>query len=240
MAALWFCRSLCSALFLVLTVCTLSTAAQTTNPAYLADMPSVDRVKAQVQGKDPTDTAARQVAVFTYLQEYIKRIKYNKSSRTPFTPDEARIMATYSAAAYQLQQDYNKSHTPDEAKAFDTLQFNYMLNNGDQWSRQLIGAQSAAAYSSTLNQMKTRQQAHVDSINKANEDAKAAAASSAAASGDYSKDPTVMATRRCLELGGTAGGCTVNGMGKGLMSLIGADQLTNEVDSMHPGPYLSG
>src|SRR6185437_13182748 len=117
MAALWFCRSLCSALFLVLTVCTLSTAAQTTNPAYLADMPSVDRVKAQIQGKDATDTAARQVAVFTYLQEYIKRINYNKNPRGTFSADEQRVYRAYWTAADQIMKDYNKTHTPEEAKA---------------------------------------------------------------------------------------------------------------------------
>ena len=58
-------------------------------------MPSIDRVKAQIQGKDPTDTAARQVAVFTYLQEYIKRIAYNKNPRADFTPTRQRIYAAY-------------------------------------------------------------------------------------------------------------------------------------------------
>lgn len=223
-----FARCFCCIVLLALTSIL---AAQTPNPAYLADMPSVDRVKAQIQSTDPTDTAARQVAVLTYLQQYIQRIK---DPHAAYTPDEARVMGAYSTAAYQIQQDYNKTHTPDEAKAFDRLQFNYMLNHGDEWSRPLIGKQSAAAYQASLNDMGARQQAHVNSINKAN------AASSAASTGDYSKDPTVMATRRCLELGGTATGCTVNGMGKGLMSLFGADEITNEVESMHPGPYLSG
>ncbi len=72
------CPRYCGVLLLLVCSLAFSAAAQTTNPAYLADMPSIDRVKAQIQGKDPTDTAARQVAVFAYLQEYIKRIAYNK------------------------------------------------------------------------------------------------------------------------------------------------------------------
>ena len=91
MTALWFRR----AALLIFAALSLSALAQTTNPAYLADMPSVDRVKAQIQGKDPTDTAARQVAVFTYLQEYIKRIAYNKDPRANLTPDEQRTYAAY-------------------------------------------------------------------------------------------------------------------------------------------------
>ena len=149
MATLWFRRPIRCALLLVLASCTFA-AAQTTDPAYLADMPSVDRVKAQIQGTDPTDTAARQMAVFTYLQEYIKRIKYNKSSRTPFTPDESRVMGAYSVAGYQIQQDYAKSHTPDETKAFNFTEAKYEMSNGDEWARSLIGSQSAAAYKGTL------------------------------------------------------------------------------------------
>ena len=42
---------------------------------YTAALPSVEKVKAQLKGTDPTDTIARQVAVFTYLQTYISRIK---------------------------------------------------------------------------------------------------------------------------------------------------------------------
>jgi hypothetical protein len=38
-----------------------------TGPNYTADMPSVERVKAEIQGSDPTDTLARQFAVFSYL-----------------------------------------------------------------------------------------------------------------------------------------------------------------------------
>lgn len=216
----------------------ISAAAQTTNPAYLADMPSVDRVKAQIQGTDPTDTIARQVAVLTYLQQYINRIK---NPRAPFTPDESRVMGAYSVAAYQLQQDYNKSHTPAEAKAFDTLQFNYMLNHGDEWSRKLIGPQSAAAYTSTLHDMNARQQAHVDSINKANEDAKASAAANAARAGGNTNDPTTLAARRCAELGGTTGGCATKAFGQGLMNMAGGQEISDMADSVDPaGVYLSG
>ena len=230
----------CGALLFVL--CTLAfSAAQTTNPAYLADMPSVDRVKAQIQGKDATDTAARQVAVFTYLQQYIQRIAYNKNARAPFTPDETRILTAYATAGYQLQQDYNKSHTADEAKAFDTLQFNYTLNNANDWIKGLIGPQTASAYKGATSELAARQKAHVDSINRANEEAKAAAASSSSGAGRLSNDPTAVATRRCAELGGTTGGCATRSFGQGLMAMVGGEELSNEVESVQTvGVYLSG
>jgi hypothetical protein len=225
---------------LLLALCSfaLSAPSQTTNPAYLADMPSVDRVKAAIQGSDPTDTAARQVAVFTYLSQYIQRIKRPSA---PFTPDETRVKYAYDLAAYTLQQDYNKSHTPAEAKAFDTLQFNYMLNNGDAWARPLLGKQSATTYQSTLSDMNARQKAHVDAINKANEDAKAAAASGPAGTGGNTNDPTTLAARRCAELGGTTGGCATKAFGNGLLAMVGGEQLSNEVESIQTvGVYLSG
>jgi hypothetical protein len=42
---------------------------QPMNPPYLSEMPSVDRVKSEIQGANPDDTLARQVAVFTYLPQ---------------------------------------------------------------------------------------------------------------------------------------------------------------------------
>jgi hypothetical protein len=73
-----------------------SALAQATNPDYTNDLPSVERVKAEIKGSDPTDTLARQVAVFTYLQSYIERIKYNRTVTGPYTPGEARARAAYS------------------------------------------------------------------------------------------------------------------------------------------------
>src|ERR1051325_5371128 len=88
------------------------------DPAYLSDMPSVERVKQEIKGADATDTLARQVSVFNYLSQYIQRIKYNRTVRGPYTPDEARIMAAYDLAAYQIAQDYGKAHTAAEADSF--------------------------------------------------------------------------------------------------------------------------
>src|SRR5215469_10214534 len=43
------------------------------NPPYLSGMPSVDLVKREIQANDPTDTLARQVAVFNMLPTVITR-----------------------------------------------------------------------------------------------------------------------------------------------------------------------
>ena len=144
------CRLRLRKMLLVALLCLACTnlLAQANNTSYTSDMPSVERVKAEIRGSDPTDTLARQVAVFVYLSQYIQRIKYNRSYSGPFTPDEQRLMGAYDLAAYQISQDYAKSHTADEAKAFERLHGQYEMNSDfyKDWSKRLIGKQSAAAY----------------------------------------------------------------------------------------------
>src|ERR1700738_1387154 len=86
----------------LLTLACGSVLAQPTSADYTNDLPSVERVKAEIKGSDPTDTLARQVAVFTYLQAYVERIKYNRTVDGPYTPGEKRVIAAYSLAAYQI------------------------------------------------------------------------------------------------------------------------------------------
>jgi hypothetical protein len=206
-------------LFAVLLCLCNSTRGQTTNPNYTADMPSVERIKTEIKGSDSTDTLARQVAVFTYLQSYIERIKYNRTVTGPYTPEEQRLRSAYALAAYQISQDYVKTHTPDEAKAFERLHGQYEMNSDfyKDWSKRLIGPQSAAAYHGMESDMAARQQKHVESIKRANEEAQAQTTNAQG----LSNDPTAVTTRRCLELGGSPLACMGKGMGAGFMDLLG-------------------
>jgi hypothetical protein len=45
--------------------------AQATNPFYIAEFPSVDRVMAGMKTADPDESATRQMAVFTWLMNMI-------------------------------------------------------------------------------------------------------------------------------------------------------------------------
>src|SRR5437899_1407897 len=111
--------------------------AQAASSDYTNDLPSVERVKAEIRGSDPTDTLARQVAVFTYLVSYIDRIKYNRTVRGDFTPGEQKVMGAYRLAAYQMSQDFAKTHAPAEAAAFERLHGQYEMNDGfyKDWSK---------------------------------------------------------------------------------------------------------
>jgi hypothetical protein len=215
--------------------------AQPPGPNYTADLPSVDRVKAEIKGSDTTDTLARQIAVFTYLSAYIQRIKYNRSVSGPYTPEEVRVMGAYDLAKYQISQDYAKSHTPAEIEAFGHLEGHYEFDTAfnKDWNKRLMGPQSKAAYQGAERELGARQAAHVESVNRANEEARKA---SAGANGDRSTDPTAVATRRCLELGGTSSACLSKGMKAGFSGLM--DMVGINLDAMEAprkaGLVLSG
>lgn len=200
--------------------------AQTASADYTNDLPSVERVKAEIKGSDPTDTLARQVAVFTYLVSYIDRIKYNRTVSGDFTPGEQKMMGTYRLAAYQMSQDYAKTHTPAEAAAFERLHGQYEMNDGfyKDWSKRLIGPQSAAAYKGAEAGLAASGQKHYEqemADYKRDSAAQQAADKQILGTQGLSNDPTAVATRRCLELGGSSAGCMGKGFMSGFMDLVG-------------------
>jgi hypothetical protein len=96
--------------------------------SYLAGMPTVDQVKSTIQGSDPTDTLARQVAACNILVQLIEVMGEAPARQYgDATPAETNLASSYSAAAYQITQDYGKTHTADELKAFNTLHAKYEL-----------------------------------------------------------------------------------------------------------------
>ena len=221
---------------------TSGTAPAQASADYTNDLPSVERVKAEIKGSDPTDSLARQVAVFTYLYTYVDRIKLNRDYRGPYTPGETRVMTAYRLAAYQTSQDYAKTHTPAEAAAFERLHGQYEMNSDfyKDWSRRLIGPQSAAAYKGAEAGLAATQKAHVDSINRANEEAKRQSQAQTTNGQGLSNDPTAVATRRCLELGGSNIACMGKGLGAGFMGLIGLGSMDELTGPGAAGVVLSG
>src|SRR5437763_9135823 len=213
-------------------ICTQGSTAGSTAKAqppssdYTNDLPSVERVKAEIKGSDPTDTLARQAAVFNYLVSYVDRIKYNRTVTGNFTPGEQKMWGAYRLAAYQMSQDYAKTHTPAEAAAFERLHGQYEMNDVfyKDWSTRLIGPQSAAAYKGAEASLSASGQKHYEQeMQKYKQDSAAQQAADKQIDGTQglSNDPTAVATRRCLELGGSSVGCVGKGFKSGLMDLIG-------------------
>src|SRR5947207_13548886 len=214
---------------------------------YTNDLPSVERVKAEIKGSDRTDTLARQAAVFNYLVSYVDRIKYNRTVDGPFTPGEQTMWGAYRLAAYQMSQDYAKTHNAAEAAAFERLHGQYEMNDVfyKDWSKRLIGPQSAAAYKGAEAGLAASDQKHYQqemADYKRDSAAQQAADKQIYGTQGLSNDPTAVATRRCLELGGSNAGCLGKGFKSGFMDLIGFGEKEQEsfIGAGGAGVVLSG
>ncbi|GAC1361962.1 MAG: hypothetical protein NVSMB3_10220 [Acidobacteriaceae bacterium] len=204
-------------LLAVLSMSAPRATAQAPGSDYTAALPSVEKVKAQLKGSDPTDTIARQVAVFTYLQTYIQRIKDTRNYGGPYTPGEEKLVRDYSLAAYQLSQDFTKKHTPAEVSAFQQVEGRYEINNALNWIKQLEGQQAADTYTGTESALAQSYKQHEEKLQQQLKQDQGGGSSSLAndpvldpmgliARGQASmeNDPK---TRRCLELGSSLDEC---------------------------------
>jgi hypothetical protein len=64
-------------------------------PAYLREMPSVERVMSEIQGSDPADTAVKQIGAFMQI---IKLMPMVRDVTGRLTPAEKKLIADYKAA----------------------------------------------------------------------------------------------------------------------------------------------
>jgi hypothetical protein len=148
------------------------------------------------------------------------------------------MLAAYSGAAAQISQSYAKSHTADEAKAFERLHGQYEMDAAFSaaWQKSLIGPQAKAAYGGAVDSLAAGQRAHI-----AQEQAQKDAAMQHAANGGALNDPASAAIRRCLELGGDPTFCLGKGLGSGIIDIftggMGTAALT---DSGPTGVVLTG
>jgi hypothetical protein len=218
---------LCAAL---LTVPTGSGHAQAAGSDYTASMPPVEKVKAQLQGTDATDTAARQVAVFEYLQVYIQRIKSNRDYKGPYSPAETKLLTDYAKAQYDMTESFKKSHTPAEVATFNQLEGKYSMNNALGWIKQLEGSQAADTYAGTEASLAASQKAFNEKIQQQMKQEQGGSSGSIA--GDAVLDPMGIFAkaeanrvndpelRRCLELGDSLNACQGEGALLGMASIL--------------------
>ena len=220
---------------------TMAEQGKSLNPPYLNEMPSIELVKQEIQGKDPTDTLARQVAVFSELPTVITSFMLADRKRYDLTPDEQKITGKYQLEAYELEQGYKKTHTPAEAQAFFQLHGRYELDSAldremhiklfsSAFLLQLGGADKAR------NQW---YQAHLEQERRASEEAANAAKGG---SPFVRNDPGTLAARRCVELGGSEVECIGKGFWTGLMDMAGvdADALNPTGGSQFAGVIMNG
>lgn len=89
--------------------------AQTTNPSYIAEMPSVDQVMKAMQASDPDETAARQMGAFWQLKTMIEEIAGPRYYKPGLTPEEAKLRQAYYTAYSQI------SNSKPQYKSFIAL-----------------------------------------------------------------------------------------------------------------------
>ena len=83
------------------------------NPAYLSEMPSVDRVLREITAGDPQETAARQMGAFIQLGRMIADMS---GGRRDFTPDEQTLRRGYQAARAAIQSKLPDQHRKSERR----------------------------------------------------------------------------------------------------------------------------
>jgi hypothetical protein len=199
----------------------------------LSDMPSVERIKAEIKGSDATDTQARQLAVFTHLVSYVERIKYNRTVKGPYTPEEQKLYDGYRLAAYQTNQDFEKTHTKAEVEAFGHLEGKYEFDTAftKDWMSRLIGKQSQDTYKGAEAGLAQSYREHEEKLQQQMKKDQGGGGGNGFA-GDPVLDPMGIfargqqnmesdpAIRRCIELGGSIDACEgVSGM-EGFASML--------------------
>ena len=199
---------------------TMAEPGRSFNPPYLNEMPSIDLVKQEIQGKDPTDTLARQVAVFNKLPQVITSFMLADRKRYDLTPDEQKVTGKYNLAAYELEQGYKKSHTPAEAQAFLQLHGRYEMDAA--LNREMhLKLFSPAFLQQMAHADKTwteAYQAHLEQERRTSEQANAGQSGASA-----KNNPGTLAARRCMELGGSELECVGKGFWTGLMDMAGVN-----------------
>ena len=78
---------ICVSIILFVTFASPLTA-QTPNPRWISEMPTPERILREIKGKDPADTAERQMGAFKHLMEIIDSMAYGLEHG--FMPNKAR------------------------------------------------------------------------------------------------------------------------------------------------------
>lgn len=239
-SALRFIAQLLST-WLLCSSCHFAFAQAAASSDYTTSLPSVEKVETQLQGSDPIDTTARQVAVFEYLQVYIERIRDGRQYNGPYTPGELQHRTDYAKAQYDLTQNFTKTHSAADVKTFQQKEGNYSVNNALDWIKQFEGQQAADTYKGTEATLAQSYQQHEDQMQQQQQQQQGGGGGllggllgAGGASTSLNADQ-----RRCLELGGSYNACA--GVMMGLVQAIGSLVTMGASDtSANQPPPLSG
>jgi len=194
------------------------------NPAYLSEMPSVERVLEGMKTSDPHETALRQVWAFYELTEIIKTLSGSREFRG-LLPDEQKILGEYQVAQYNTGQAADKNFPKDKPSEYLTYHFSrwdprFGFNGINIWQffsedlqsqyTKIVGADNARYAAMRAEQRRIAAQG-------------VSANPQASGSPFVRNDPGTLAARRCVELGGNELECVGKGFWTGLIDMAGVN-----------------
>ena len=185
---------------------------QPMNPPYMNEFPSVNRVMKEIQGSSPQDTALRQTGAFRQLKQILQDSTGDRWLRNQLTPDETRIYGEYDVAYNTLgkQTNFPLGGYGTDPKFHEEL-FTRFSMPGVRAAYDKANAESLAR--------------HQQFVAANNPPASNAGAQPSTGRGNPAliNDPTAVATRRCLELGGAELECVGKGFLDGIIGMTGID-----------------
>jgi hypothetical protein len=213
--------------------------AQATNPAYISEMPSVDRVTKEMQASDPAETAARQMGAFWQLKQMVEDMAGPRFYKPGLTPDEARMRQAYYTAYWQISQ------SKPEYKAFPAMRgYDVSVEFRNDLFKRLFPPAFAAEYAKATAQATAKaqamHQARVDAENREAENNKRAAEAAQQQAPPPPKSKSERELNRCIESGRGELQCMAEGLGKGINGMIGEIAPGAEIPTPPPGLRLSG
>ncbi len=231
------CRHLicCAALM------TIAVKAQALDPAYLSEMPSVERVKAEIQGADPMDMAARQAGACFQLRQIVYDLALNqRRDRSEVTPDEKRLADGYYAAAYYAAQPIDKSISEQDKPKWFKLQNRYNMNPTfrEELFSKFFSAAFRTAYFKAIGEMDGRVQKRLDDEQKAFKEAQAQEklrAKQEAADFQYERE-----VARCFAAGRPVIECVTEVWGKAFSEVVAIANPALKEKTPPPGLRLNG
>jgi hypothetical protein len=206
--------------------------AQGNAPAYLAEMPSVERVMQAMRASDPDETAARQMAAFTHLKNMIEKLAGPRFPKNQLTPEENKLRQAYYTAYWQIAKSKPQYGSFNAMRGLDidikfrdeVIQKCFPPSFAAEYSK-LTGqaiAQNKALHDQGAAARAEREQALADQAAKEHPNAQkitVADVQAELASGG-SKDPQELAMRRCIAAGRLPSSCTGNALLGSFSSMI--------------------
>jgi len=197
-------------------------AAQATNPPYLAQFPSVEKVVKAMEMPDPRESALRKMGALWQLQEVIRQLSGRREFRG-FLPDEMKVLGQYQVAEYYIGQAIDSAFPGpygNAGKVSLNTPYRYMRTDvrfgieGVELVKVLPVSVLELFYQSAGNdRARFAARARADSVARVEGEARMNAP------GGTKLDQEQAAMRRCAESGRSQTQCMMEGIGKSFMDM---------------------